>query len=337
MCSMKCGQSIMRPHDCDLRAALAAACRCYDNRMDSLAALRSKRFVAAVNPVLGGTLAYFGSADDPAIEFVRPTPVRAFVEHNVRATAGYPLVPYSNRIGDGRFAFDGTDYALAINSPIPWHPIHGLGWIREWTVAKASPEKLELALRHAARGASDHAWPWSFDATQTYELDDERMLWGISVTNRDSRPMPAGIGMHPFFPKTPAAELQFAAGSVWRNDERMLPVERTAVPAEWDFAARRRIGELAVDNCFAKWSGEAVIAWPDRGWTLRIAADPVFGHLVVFTSPARDSIAIVPISHANNAVNLASSTVDTGLRVLAPGETLSGAFTMTPATNGEQK
>ena len=79
---------------------------------------------------------------------------------------------------------------------------------------------------------------------------------------------------------------------------------------------------------------------------MQIAADHVFSHLVVFTSPARDSIAIEPISHANNAVNLAARRdrtgpglgldvgpdvgPDVGLRVLAPGETLSGAFTMTP-------
>jgi len=118
--------------------------------MDSLIALRSDRFVAAVNSALGGTLAYFGSVDDPAIEFVRPTPVRAYTERNVRATAGYPLVPYSNRIGDGRFAFDGVDYELDINSPIPWHPIHGVGWNREWSVASATPTRLVLELTHAA-------------------------------------------------------------------------------------------------------------------------------------------------------------------------------------------
>src|SRR4051794_39985478 len=123
--------------DCD-------AGRCYDNRMDSLITLQSERYVAGVNPVLGGTLAYFGSLDDAAIEFVRPTPVRAYAEKNTRATAGYPLVPYSNRIGDGHFPFDGVDYALAINSPIPWHPIHGVGWTREWTVASATPNRLVL-------------------------------------------------------------------------------------------------------------------------------------------------------------------------------------------------
>jgi aldose 1-epimerase len=298
--------------------------------MDSLIALRSNRFVAAVNSALGGTLAYFGSLEDPAIEFVRPTPVRAYTERNVRATAGYPLVPYSNRIGDGLFAFDGVDYELDINSPIQWHPIHGVGWIREWSVASATSTRVVLELTHASSGTKDRFWPWSFEARQTFDLDDSRLQWSLSVTNRDRRRMPSGIGMHPFFPKSPMMELQFAAKAVWQNDDRMLPVERTDVPSEWNFRDHHPVATLAVDNCFAEWSGHATLVWPDRDWELQIAADPVFGHVVVFTSPARDSIAIEPITHANNALNLAAERDDTGLVVLAQGETLSGSFTMTP-------
>ena len=154
--------------------------------------------------------------------------------------------------------------------------------------------------------------------------------------------MPSGIGMHPFFPKSPMMEMQFAAKAVWQNDDRMLPVERTDVPSEWNFRDHHPVSALTVDNCFAEWSGHATLVWPERDWELRIAADSVFGHLVVFTSPARDSIAIEPITHANNALNLAADRDDSGpgvgpdvgpdvgLVVLAQGETLSGSFTMTP-------
>ncbi|MEO7761976.1 MAG: aldose 1-epimerase [Casimicrobiaceae bacterium] len=299
--------------------------------MDSLIALTSRRYVAAVSPGLGGSLAYFGTADVQAFDFVRPTPVRAYADQNVRASAGYPLLPYSNRIGNGRFRFEGVDYLLDINSPIPIHPIHGLGWIREWTVASTSANRVELTLGHITTGAADRAWPWSFTATQTFDLDDDRLQWSLTLTNRDTRPMPAGIGMHPFFPKPPQTEVQFATKAVWHNDVRMLPTTRTEVVPEWDFKSLRQVGDLAVDNCFAGWSRTAQIVWPDRGYSLAIEASEVLGHLVVFTSPTRDSIALEPISHANNAVNLAAPFDDTGLVILAPGEMLSGNFTMHPA------
>src|SRR5689334_1119905 len=76
---------------------------CYDNRMDSPILLTSQRFTVGIAPKLGGALLWFGTTGATTTEFVRTTPVRALAEHDVRATAGYPLVPYSNRIGDGRF------------------------------------------------------------------------------------------------------------------------------------------------------------------------------------------------------------------------------------------
>ena len=142
--------------------------------------------------------------------------------------------------------------------------------------------------------------------------------------------MPAGIGLHPFFPKSPRMELQFEAAAVWLNDARMLPQERASVPPDWHFALRRPVAELTVDNCFAGWSNSALLYWPERGWGLHLNASEAFGHLVVFTTPPRESIAIEPVSHANNAVNLAVSRGDTGLAILAPDATLSGTVSMSP-------
>lgn len=301
--------------------------------MDSLITLSAGRFTAGVSPQLGGALAWFGLADDTGLDFVRPASARAFAERNVRLTSSYPLVPYSNRIAGGAFDFGGEHCTLRRNSTVWTHAIHGVGWLRAWTIAAVGPESVSLAFNHVSRdsrGGGDPDWPWSFAAAQTFALDAAGLHMTLAVTNQDNRPMPAGIGMHPFFPKTPRMELQFETAAVWRNDERMLPRERAAVPPEWNFGVRRPAAGLAVDNCFAGWSRTAVLAWPERGWGLRLAASEAFGHLVVFTSPARESIAIEPVSHANNAVNLAAGRGDTGLVVLAPGETLSGSCSMTP-------
>lgn len=298
--------------------------------MDSLITLSSQRFAAGVSPRLGGALAWFGLADDSGIEFVRPASARAFAERNVRLTSSYPLVPYSNRIGDGKFRFDGLDYSLQQNAPISPHPIHGVGWLRNWSVTAVERNSVSLAFTHVAHGGSGTDWPWSFGAAQIIALDDTGLHLTLSLTSHDSRPMPAGIGLHPFFPKSPKMELRFEAGSVWLNDVRMLSTERVGLPREWNFAMQRPVNELTVDNCFAGWSRAALLTWPERGWGLRLAAGAAFGHLVVFTSPARDSIAIEPVSHANNAVNLAATRDDTGLVILAPGATLSGTLTICP-------
>src|SRR5579885_2221445 len=42
--------------------------------------------------------------------------------------ASFPLVPYSNRIGGGRFEWDGKARSLARNFPPEPHSIHGVGF-----------------------------------------------------------------------------------------------------------------------------------------------------------------------------------------------------------------
>ena len=298
--------------------------------MDSLITLLSDRFTAGVIPQLGGALAWFGPADNVGIDFVRPSSARAWGEQNVRLTSSYPLVPFSNRIGDGRFRFEGVDYALRPNASISPHPLHGIGWLRTWSVTSATRGSVVLSLTHACRGPEDSEWPWTFAATQTITLDEAGLHMTLSLTNHDSRAMPAGIGMHPFFPKSPKMELQCAAAGVWLNDDRMLPRALTNVPPEWNFTEQKPVAELTVDNCFAGWTRSALLTWPERHWALRLEASEAFGHLILFTSPGRDSIAIEPVSHVNNAVNLAPARDDTGLAILAPGATLSGSFSLIP-------
>ena len=147
--------------------------------------------------------------------------------------------------------------------------------------------------------------------------------------------MPAGIGLHPFFPKTPATRLRFAADAVWTSDRRMLPESRVAVPPAFDFTSMRAVDALDVDNCFDGWGRGAVIEWPERKWGMALEASKAFGHLVVFTGPGRNAIAVEPVSHVNNALNLAAVRNDTGLVDLGPGDTLEGTVRFAPFALGD--
>lgn len=310
--------------------------------MHSPIALTSDRYTAGVSPAMGGALLWFGMRQEPQVDFVRATPARALHDGNARLASSYPLVPYSNRIGDGRFEFDGAPVTLRRNTDFSEHPIHGVGFQRPWSVESSSEPPVETAtkssdagklvimLAHDARQHDDPDWPWSFSARQAFVVDDQGLSITIGITNRDTQPMPAGIGLHPFFPKSSSTRLRFAASAVWKSSARMLPESLVAVSKPFDFGERRPVADLDVDNCFAGWDGSAEIEWPDKRWGLRIAAGAVFAHLVVFTSPLRDAIAVEPVSHVNNALNIARDRDDTGLVRLLPGQTLEGTVRLTP-------
>ena len=181
-----------------------------------------------------------------------------------------------------------------------------------------------IGLDHDPAGRAQE-WPFAYTARQVFTLTSGALQVAIEVTNRDRRAMPLGFGLHPYFPMTPQARLTAGVDGMWENDATMQPLRKVKVPAHIEFADGRNIAELAVDNCFIGWTQAADLAWPELGLALRIEADPVFSHFVVYTPPHRQYFCAEPQTIAPDAVNLAGRGIgDTGLIVLAPGATQRG-------------
>ena len=282
-----------------------------------------------IAPELGGAITEFSLRDTSVL---RPTPAEAIGARDVRATACYPLVPYSNRIANARLAFDGREFALARNFGTHPHAIHGVGWQRAWSVADASSRHARLALHHDARSGAD-AWPWSFDATQAFRLTDiargsgdAAALLAVTLTlvNAGATPFPFGLGWHPFFPKDPTTRLGFRADAIWRNDATQLPLRSVGIPDEWRFDPPRPFGDVALDNVFTGWRGSARIEAPAHGTSATLAADRACSCLVVYAPPAGDFAAIEPVTHETDAFNRAAAGASaTGMRILPPGASFS--------------
>lgn len=266
----------------------------------------------SLRPELGGAIAalrYAGS------DVLRPTAAGA---GDPLQTSCFALVPYANRIADGRFAFDGEAHRLPHNAEGQAHPLHGVGWKRGWDIAAEDATSVTLAHAHAA----DADWPWSYHAEQRFTLSLAGLRIDLQVTSDDARPMPVGLGFHPYFPATAETRLRFAADSVWLADADMLPTEPAAAAHFADWSAGAAVQrEALIDNCYAGWSGSARI---DTGAaTLRIRAENVsFLHL--FVPPGRDFFCVEPVGTMPDALNRAPPAT-----VLARGESHAIAMTLT--------
>ena len=236
----------------------------------------------------------------------------------------FPLLPYCNRIGNACFAWQGVPYRLARNFGDQPHAIHGVGWQAIWTVAKAAPRSVTLTLAHRP----DAAWPFAFDATVTYSLSGLALTVAIGVTSRHTTAAPAGIGLHPYFPKGPGAALRFNAGGAWRNGDDALPSCHGPLPPEWRHAAPRPVAQSRLDNCFTGWDQAAEITAGPA--SLRIQASDVFRQLQVFTPYWADFFCVEPVSHVPDAVNRAALPADQAMHVLQPNEALSGTIVLSP-------
>jgi aldose 1-epimerase len=272
----------------------------------------------AVAPSIGGAISGFWRN---GLALMRETPEQALRDGLVRLTSSYPLIPYSNRIAQGRFSFDATDHRLALNFGDHPHSIHGNAWQKPWKIADTADARCRLVLQHHPLGDEGMDWPFAYRAEQHFDLDPEGLTLTLVLENEDHRAMPAGLGLHPFFPKRPGIRLQFATEGVYLNGEDSLPTDSVPVPDGWDYRDLRDLGEPRVDNCFKGWNGTALILFEAEKTALRLQADPLFSHLVVYVPAGRDFFAVEPVSHMNNAINR-PDIADHGLRVLRPGERL---------------
>src|SRR5690348_13104768 len=57
---------------------------------------------------------------------------------------GQLLLPWPNRIADGRYAFAGTDRQLALTEPAAHNAIHGLVRWANWTVADRADDRVAM-------------------------------------------------------------------------------------------------------------------------------------------------------------------------------------------------
>jgi aldose 1-epimerase len=276
-----------------------------------LLSLKTGRLAVELAPAAGGSLACL-TID--GVDVLRPMTEADIASGKGNNAAAYPLVPYSNRIKDGQLVFEGEAFYLERNWPAVDHPMHGDGWAHGWQVENSDARSAEISYRHE-RAGSDGGWPFRYRARQSYRLDEDRLTVRMAFENLEVRPVPAGIGLHPFFVREPDTELACRAKAVWTADAEVLPIKRVVVPPQWDFSTSRKVDGVVLDNCFDGWDGRATITWPKRRLRIALKASQPFRHLVIYVPPGRDFFCVEPVSHANGLV---------GLSPLGPGATLAG-------------
>lgn len=280
--------------------------------------LKAGQCVLGVRPDIGGAVGFWTRDGQPILHPVIDPNLAA---QQGQAVAAYPLIPFSNRVADGRFAFGGETFQLARNFRGEPHAIHGNAWERVWSVVSQDQASVTLALDHAPPRDPAGQWPFCYRAEIDYALRDDGLTVRIRVRNTDHRPQPVGLGFHPFFPRGHNIELGFSAGSVWQAGADALPAERLPVEGDWRFEPMHAVDGPPLDNCYAGWTGSAFLRWPTRGLSLTMAAEHPFDHLVVFTPPGRDYIAVEPASNMTDAINR-PEIPDRGLTTLAPDQVL---------------
>lgn len=238
------------------------------------------------------------------------------------------LVPFPNRLRDGKYSFEGKNYQFSINNADTNNAIHGLGMQAPMQIATI--ETTEAAATLVCKwqyDGSDAAYPFPFLFQIAFILRGGALDMKMSITNNGTHAIPAGLGWHPYFriaEKSDMVSLKMPEADMIEIDERMLP---TGIKKPFDtYKNMTLIGNDTLDNGFLI---------TEKGTTATTTIEAAAGKLSfwqqldtarfvqVFTPPHRQSIAIEPMT-----CNIDAFNNNDGLVILEPNNTLDCVFGM---------
>lgn len=177
---------------------------------------------------------------------------------------GAPLIPWPNRLADGRYSLDGADYQVALTEPAKRNAIHGFLRWRSWQVRERTPERVVMGTTiHPLEG-----YPFALELSVAYELGEDGLTVTTTATNVGGGPCPYACGQHPYL--SPGSGLiddcsleLDARTRILTDAERQLPTGTEAVAGtDFDFRTARQLGDLRIDFAFTDLArDEAGRAW----------------------------------------------------------------------------
>lgn len=248
---------------------------------------------------------------------------------------GQSLLPWPNRIADGRYTWRGAEHRLPLTEPDAGCAIHGLvRWVN-WRCVDHQPDRVVLGYRLPAQPG----YPWTLDLLLDYRVGPDGLLVRTSALNRAERAAPFAAGAHPYLtvgtPRIDDGRLELPATRYLPTDGRGLPTGvREVSGSAYDFRTARRIGDTRVDLAFtglaraADGTVRARLLGPDGSAGVELWMDRAYRYVEVFTGDSlpdaarrRTGLGVEPMTAPPNAF-------DTGvdLETLEPGVPWNGSW-----------
>ena len=246
---------------------------------------------------------------------------------------GQLLLPWPNRLRDGRYQFAGEHQQLALTEPTRHNAIHGLARWMNWTAADHERDRVVMTLvLHPQPG-----YPFVLGLSVEYRVGAGGLSVATTATNLGDGPCPYGAGAHPYLTVgtdvVDGAVLEAPGRVRIETDDQGIPVGSSPVDGTpYDFRQARPIGDLVLDTAFTELTGNEVVladGTGDRRVTLWM--DESYRWLMLFTGDTVDAarrrrgLAVEPMTCPPNAF-----ATGEGLRVLEPGEVWTTTWGITP-------
>jgi aldose 1-epimerase len=268
--------------------------------------LRSDELEVVLLPELGGRihrLRAFGT------DLLRTPPDPAHHADDPFFWGAYVMAPWCNRAQAGPMTVAGRTVDLPANFA-DGSAIHGQVYARPWRV------RADGSL-HVTGG---DGWPWPYEVTALVTVEGPALTCDYRLVNRSDGPMPAGIGLHPWF-RRPVA-LRVPADAVYPANTGSA---RDPIPVAG--AHDLRTARLPDADLDGTWTALAVprieLAWAPAGISASLEVEAERTLVAVATPAQLDAVAVEPQTHGPDGLRRLERGEPDAVTLLPAGESLS--------------
>lgn len=251
---------------------------------------------AVILPEKGATVV---SLQKDGVEYLYRDPVN--LESPERPRCGIPfLFPIFGRLQDGRYRWDGQEYAMEI---------HGFGHTSVWQVLHHDENTLTLVLQSDAHTLRQY--PFAFRITLTFRTENGVLTIHQSYENTGNTPMPYNYGFHPYFltEKPEHIAVSSNADTLFHFVKGALPFGQGTLTVEIPQGAPESGAALMGVH------GPTVLENRADGRKLTMFFDPSFHTHVLWAQAGKPFLCVEPVNGSANGLNTGNYLT------LAPGET----------------
>lgn len=203
---------------------------------------------------------------------------------------GMPLIPWPNRLHEGRYRWDGQQYQTPINEVAKNNALHGYTRWFNWQLSAEGSETAVASLRlHPQDG-----YPFILDLSITYTLGRDGLTVANRARNAGTVACPYAHGAHPYInvgtEKIDQATLTAPLSTYLPTDADQIPTGRTPVAGtDFDFQHARIMGDARIDHAFTDLTRDSnglaniTLSSSETGRRVTLWVDEKYPYVMLFT------------------------------------------------------
>ena len=228
---------------------------------------------------------------------------------------GDVLAPWPNRIADGKYRYNGTEYSVPINEVERGNALHGLVADLEWSIKSQTGDEVIFELN----SKPNVGYPFAIYYTMAYALRSNGLTLTLTAVNLSDQSAPFGASIHPYLVADESTgvnswSLKQPADTFMEVDSvRLLPLGIKSVEnSHFDFRNREIIGDTFIDHAFkvtSESSARVVEVVAPSGIGVLMEFDEASRWIQIHTADrggditGRKSLAVEPMSCPPDAFN----------------------------------